>query len=289
MLNLVLKNLHIAVLGGDMREIIVAKELAAMGAVVWLSGFNLFQGEVSPQIYRGLPKRADIIILPLPGILADYSIYAPYSADKLDLFSIEHLLQPGVRLFCGKMPELTLQYLQELGVKVLLTANLEEVALHNAIPTAEGAVEIAMRESQITIFGSNILITGFGRCAKYLARILAALGAKITIAARKRTALIEASTFNYSSINLKDIQVYAKDFNFVFNTVPSLVLTEPFLVQLNKDAIIFDLATAPGGTDFDIAEQLGIKALLLPGLPGKVAPVTAGKMLVEIYLNYLKF
>ena len=289
MLNLVLKNLHIAVLGGDMREIIVAKELAAMGAVVWLSGFNLFQGEVSPQIYRGLPKRADIIILPLPGILADYSIYAPYSADKLDLFSIEHLLQPEVRLFCGKMPELTLQYLQELGVKVLLTANLEEVALHNAIPTAEGAVEIAMRESQITIFGSNILITGFGRCAKYLARILAALGAKITIAARKRTALIEASTFNYSSINLKDIQVYAKDFNFVFNTVPSLVLTEPFLVQLNKDAIIFDLATAPGGTDFDIAEQLGIKALLLPGLPGKVAPVTAGKMLVEIYLNYLKF
>ncbi|NLZ39435.1 MAG: dipicolinate synthase subunit DpsA [Firmicutes bacterium] len=288
MLSSILHNLHIVVLGGDLREITIAAELAARGAKVSLLGFDLYQGEIYSKIHKGLPEKAEVVILPLPGIFPDHSIYAPYSAEKIDIFSIEYLLQPKIKLFCGKMPELTLQYLQKLGVKVLLTANLPEVAIYNAVPTAEGAVETAMREAKITIFGSSILITGFGRCAKYLARILKALGASITIAARKKEDLVEALTFGYQGINLAKIPAYAAEYDFIFNTVPSLVLTEQVLAQLKKDALIFDLASSPGGTDFAAAEKLGIRAQLLPGLPGKAAPVSAGKKLTEIYLYYLE-
>lgn len=279
-----INGLHIIVLGGDVREIIIAHEFAKCGAHVYLDGFDLYQGTICQQINRGLPKAVDVVILPLPGILPNHSIYAPFSADKIDLFAIEHLLHTKIQLLCGKMPKLTQQYLHELGVKVLLTAGLAEVALYNAIPTAEGAVEAAIHASSTTIFGSSILITGFGACARYLARILAALGAKITIVARKRAALMEAATFGYTAINFSQLAASALDFDYIFNTVPSLVLTAPVLAQLHKDVIIIDLASAPGGTDFNTAKQLGINAMLLSGLPGKVAPVTAGKMLAEIYL-----
>ena len=45
--------------------------------------------------------------------------------------------------------------------------------------------------------------------------------------------------------------------------------------------------TRPGGTDFDFAEKQGIKALLAPGLPGIVAPKTAGQIIANVLCNLL--
>ncbi|NLT20345.1 MAG: dipicolinic acid synthetase subunit A, partial [Syntrophomonadaceae bacterium] len=70
--------------------------------------------------------------------------------------------------------------------------------------------------------------------------------------------------------------------DFVYNTIPNMILTKDVLTHANPDILIIDLATQPGGTDFEAANQLGLKAILAPGLPGKVAPVYAGKILAQV-------
>jgi dipicolinate synthase subunit A len=51
--------------------------------------------------------------------------------------------------------------------------------------------------------------------------------------------------------------------------------------------VVIDLASAPGGTDFNAARELGLKAELAPGLPGIVAPVTAGRIIAELIVRHL--
>jgi len=68
----------------------------------------------------------------------------------------------------------------------------------------------------------------------------------------------------------------------VFNTVPARLLTREVLQAMRRDAVVIDIAQTPGGTDFDAARELGIKAFLELGIPGKVAPQTAGEILARV-------
>ena len=61
----------------------------------------------------------------------------------------------------------------------------EELAVLNSISTAEGAIQIAMEETNHTLHDSNILILGFGRIGKVLAKMLNAIGANVYCEARK--------------------------------------------------------------------------------------------------------
>lgn len=61
----------------------------------------------------------------------------------------------------------------------------EELAVLNTIATAEGAIEIAIANTNKILHGSNVLVLGFGRIGKVLARKLAGLSTKVTCAARK--------------------------------------------------------------------------------------------------------
>ena len=65
----------------------------------------------------------------------------------------------------------------------------------------------------------------------------------------------------------------------VFNTIPALVLPAALLQKMAPETLIIDLASAPGGVDFEAAERFRIRAVLALGLPGKVAPLTAGRIL----------
>ena len=141
-------------------------------------------------------------------------------------------------LFCGRIPEHLRQSLQEQGIRLIITSQLEELAVINAVPTAEGVLEIALRESQITLNHSSVLITGFGSCAQQLARVTAALGAEVTIAARKRKDLATAAVLGYKAVTFDKLAEQMADINFIFNTVPALVLTKDILLRAKK---CFDL------------------------------------------------
>ncbi|HZK23765.1 MAG TPA: dipicolinate synthase subunit DpsA [Oscillospiraceae bacterium] len=282
-----LKGYDIAIIGGDRREVFLAEELLNRGANVWLYGFLQFKLPIEQRIKQTLPKKVDIIILPLPGVLADHSIYSAYTTERIYFAELNHLLQSGVLLFCGKMPDFLRQQLQEQGLHVILASDLAELTIFNAVPTAEGVLEIAMRESQITFNNSSVLITGFGSCAQQLARISSALGAKVTVVARKQKDITAAKVLGYDALNFTELTALMSNFNFIFNTVPNLVLNKEVLLHVRKSVLLYDIASAPGGTDFAAAQELGLQARLLPGLPGKVAPLTVGKQLAEVYDYYI--
>ena len=163
----------------------------------------------------------------------------------------------------------------------------EELIVKNVIPTVEGAISIAINETPITIHGSKCLITGYGRIGKYLSKILKSLGADVWVSARKNEDFAWIELNGYEYIKTSEISKKADKFDIVFNTVPYMVLNDEFIDNMDKDSIIIDLASKPGGTDINYAKQKGIKTIWALSLPGKTAPVTAGKIIKETIENIL--
>ena len=86
----------------------------------------------------------------------------------------------------------------------------------------------------------------------------------------------------FRPVSFDDLQSCINEAEIIFNTVPQLVLDEKMLSLVSREALIIDLAAYPGGTDFKTAQKMGVTALLSPGLPGKVAPTTSGKILAQV-------
>ena len=151
----------------------------------------------------------------------------------------------------------------------------------NALPTAEGAINIAMQEMPGMIANSKILIMGYGRIGKLLAHKLNGLDAQIWISARKSKDLAWIEAFGYNAVTYNEIDDFLHEFDVIFNTVPSLLLDEQRLQNIKEECVIIDLASNPGGIDFLSAKNLGRNVIWALSLPGKYAPLTAGKILAR--------
>ena len=175
----------------------------------------------------------------------------------------------------------------DYGINVYDFFEQEYVAVMNAIPTAEGAIKTAIEESDCTIFSSNILVTGYGRCAKALCSVLKGMGANCfaTYRSEKDLALIKSASI--TPISYYDISKNVSDKDFIFNTIPHLVFNNKVLKNVNKKCIIIDIAQAPGGVDYSFARNINLKAFYCPGLPGRVAPYTAAEIIKEAILNII--
>ena len=159
--------------------------------------------------------------------------------------------------------------------------------LMNTIPTSEGAIQIAMEELSTTIYGLKVLITGFGRITKVMVKALNGLGAKVTITARKYSDLAWAEIYGCRAIHICELDSCLSDFDIVYNTVPAVILDDKRLSALKDNCLVIDLASKPGGVDFDTARRLGIKTIWALSLPGKVAPITSGEIIAGTICNIL--
>jgi dipicolinate synthase subunit A len=153
----------------------------------------------------------------------------------------------------------------------------EDFLIFNAIPTAEGALELAISETPVTLYGCNALVIGFGRIGKLLCSRLAAFGAHVTAAARKIEDFSWIDALGYRSVNTLKLDGALHACDVIFNTVPNLVLTSARLRELKPSCAIIDLASAPGGTDFKAAEKLGLRCRWALSLPGQCAPESAAR------------
>lgn len=163
----------------------------------------------------------------------------------------------------------------------------EELSVLNAVPTAEGAVETAMRELPVTLFGSKMAIIGFGRIGKVLARALCALGSDVTVFARKPEAKAWARIYGCKTETTDNMEEKLSEFVCIFNTVPAPVLGARELCAVRDGAIIIDLASAPGGVDKGAAEKAEVRVITALSLPGRVAPDSAGEIIAETIENIL--
>ena len=173
-------------------------------------------------------------------------------------------------------------------IEIIDIMKREELAVLNTISTAEGTIEIIIANTNKIIHGSKVLILGFGRIGKVLARKLAGLSAKVTCAARKDEDLAWIRAYGHMETNINAIGENLSEFDIIINTVPHLVLTEERLQYVKKDCLLVDLASNPGGIDKRAAKDKNLKLIWALALPGKVAPVTTAEFIKDTVYNILK-
>jgi len=280
----------LAVLGGDAREMYLATELAILGASVRVVGLPL---PATPQVVIcddivSAVEGIKAIVLPVPGVNEKGQIYATHGT--LPLYLSEETLgrvPPGTPVFVGVARPVLRELVRRLDLVLVELMDLDHVAILNSIPTAEGAIMMAMERLPITLHGSEAFVVGFGRTGVTLGRVLHALGARTTVVARSPAQRARALEMGLRAVSFVEFPEHIHRADVIFNTVPALVLTAELLRRSRPGLLIIDLASGPGGTDFAAAERLGITALLAPGLPGKVAPKTAGRLLAVTIAEYL--
>ena len=249
-----------AVIGTDAR-------LAAAGRALARAGFAV-----------GGPEQtalADYILLPLP-----------LDESRTPLAELLRAAKPGALALGGKLSAQARQIAAEAGVELVDYFARKELILCNAIPTAEGCIGILMAERTRTLWNSAILLAGFGPVGQALGVRLAALGAQVTVAARRPVQRALAESFSLRAVDLARLEQAAPALDTVVNTIPAPVL-EAVLAALRPGSLIVDLASKPGGTDFAAARRLGHRAIHALSLPAACAPETAGEALARTVCEIL--
>ena len=156
-------------------------------------------------------------------------------------------------------------------------ARREEYQIAIARLTAEGAVALLRPETGLS--GAHILLLGYGRIARLLARELQKAGALVTAAARSGEQRAWAEAEGIEALPLDALSGALDRFDVIIGTIPAPVLTEPLLALVRKDALLLELASAPGGIDAAAAHERGLRYIRAPGLPAKYAPERAAVIL----------
>lgn len=281
--------LNFWVIGGDLRQAKLAELLQGDGHTVHT--YALEQApDCAPEGERDLSglNLADCVVFPLPVTGDGTMLNAPFSRHNHPLNEILAALHPGQILCAGRVDHRTQAMAQERGLILHDYFAREELAVANAVPTVEGAIQIAMEELPVTIHGCRTLIIGYGRLGRLLAHRFRALGARVSVSARKWADLAWAEAYGYGVEQTDHLDSWLCGYDLIINTVPVRVLGEERLAELKKGSLIIDLASKPGGVDMDAAQQLGVKVIWALSLPGKVAPVTAGKAIRNTIYNILQ-
>ncbi len=272
---------NIVLLGGDLRELELYRLWRDQGLTTKLVGFENAPG-VDHAVLDDLTP-ANVIIAPLSGIKATGTVTGTYAAES-PLHVLRYIEAPAGKylLLSGSVAPEVITALPDRA-QLVLTADDPELVLLNAVPTAEGAIQKAMELSDITLHDSRSLVVGLGRCGGVLAGMLKGIGANVTAVVRRNETAAMAFTMGIKSVFESDLFQAIPEMDFIFNTAPAPLLNTAILKQVKTGALILDLASAPGGTDFNSADALGVRAFLLPALPGEVAPRTAARILSRIY------
>ncbi len=283
---------RMAILGGDRRELEAATIMHAHGAVVRAVGLP-WPDDVSwvgNRLEETVPW-ADILIAPVGGVdevgTVLYSITNGEQSPPRFTAELLESVKTGAILLIGKSNRYLNGLSRKYGVRLIEFRERDDFATLNSVPSAEGAIQMAMEQTLFTICGAQVLVLGFGRTGTTLARMLHGIGAHTLVAARGAATLARIEAAGYTAVDISRLSEDLAEVDLVFNTVPALILNEECLAA-NRKMVVIDLASAPGGTDFAACKRLGIKALLAPGLPGKVAPVTAGKIVASVILRILQ-
>lgn len=284
-------DIKIGVIGGDERQLVIAQTLSNAGFEVAVFGFKAsgaFRGGITRSTdLHGAVHDSSAIVLPLPYSRDGKNIFCPLGSTREQAVGIHELfgeLTPNQLVIGGNFDEKIEQEANSNGIKICDYYKREEISVLNAVPSAEGALEVAMHELPVTLYGSSVHVLGFGRIGKVLSKALYALGADVTVYSRADADIAWAKVYGYHSADITKLDTLSVPFSgaaVIFNTVPKQLIGENLLKKISSDTLIIDLASEPGGIDTEAAERLGIKVIRALSLPGKTAPVSAGKIISE--------
>ena len=279
------KKYKFALLGGDKRQAVVASELLGHGYSVSL--FGITETSASGELCLSADKAmegADFAILPLP-VTRD-NVYLSSSGERVALNEIVKLAARNKTMLLGGMvPQELIRICEAAGVIIRDYYKQESLQMKNALPSAEGALMIAMENTDITVNGMKALVCGYGRIGSILSGILKKLGASVTVAARRDETLCEISLAGFDAVRISgdahDLRKAVGECDVIFNTVPCVVFNKNVIDGIKHKPIYIEIASSPGGIDLPSARDNGIKTVFAPSIPGKYSPVTAGKYIYE--------
>ncbi len=281
----------ITVVGGDLRIVKLIEMLDNDGYKVYTYGLenseevlNMERVELCPTLEEAV-SASKVVVGPIPLSSDRKRLSMPFGRNSVELGEFVKALK-GKYLIAGN-----------IGIKEELDANeiqftdllkREEFSVLNTIATAEGTIQIAMEETQRTVHGSNVLVMGFGRIGKVLAKMLDGIGAKVYCEARKNEDISWIKAYGYNPIHLNDLNDNLNKFDIIINTIPFQILDEERLNLVKKESIIIDLASNPGGVDRRAAREKNLKVIWALSLPAKVAPLTSAEFIKETIYHVLK-
>ncbi len=279
-----------AVIGGDLRQVYMAEDLVSRGFSVLLYGLENLSTTAGIEHAKSLAQAIDsskVILTPIPFTKNGIHILSLDSKPDLTPEILCSHLKKGHKLYGGCFTDSIKEFCEFNQIYYNDFMEEEAVTLFNTIATAEGTIAEAILNSGGNLHGSNCLILGYGRCAKTLGEKLKGLCEHIDIAARSPLALSQAKTSSFGAIALSAISDYISQYDYIFNTIPSMVLDRELLEQTKNEVVIIDIASAPGGVDFAAAKELTRNARLSLGLPGKYAPKASAAYLTQYLLSDL--
>ena len=284
---------NFAIIGGDLRIIKLAKMLAQEGNKIYTYGLekaeelknteNIFFCEKLSHAIQ----ETEVVIGPIPFSSNGKDINSPFGENTVSVRDLMHHINAKILIAGSLTPEIY-DLANDEYIEIIDIMKREELAVLNTISTAEGTIEIAISNTNKILHGSNVLILGFGRIGKVLARKLAGLSAIVTCAARKDEDIAWIKAYGHKSAIINNLGENLSQYDLIINTVPHLILTPEKLQYVNKECLLIDLASNPGGIDKKTAKDRELKLIWALALPGKVAPITTAEFIKDTIYNILK-
>lgn len=229
------------------------------------------------------------VVGPEDAALADY-VLLPMSQERVsdEVARILQTARPGTTLLAGRPGAPLRRAAREANLPLADYFQRPELECLNAVPTAEGCLAMLLQIRQRTIWESCFLVLGYGRVGRAVARRLEVLGGHVTVVARSAEQRANARCAGHHAEPLTALATLLPVHDTVINTIPAPILTRAMLQKLPSEALVLDLASRPGGTDFAAAAELGIRAEHALALPGKCAPRTAGALIAQTVLTMIE-
>lgn len=270
--------MNIVFLGGDKRQLYAARELSHYFRIYALGLGDEFtepQGECAAAV------------LPIPVTRDGVNFHAPLSPQAIPICSAERFIASGASVFAGGCPPALGELCERRSLRLCDLLSDEDFALKNAQLTAESAIALLAQSTDGSIYGARALVTGYGRCAVYAARLLRALGARVTVCARSPRQRALAELDGHFAASLDAIKAAAGSADFIINTVPAELFGESEFCAAKRGAVFMELATLPAEPAGTLAENAGLKYIHAGGLPGRYSPKTAGGLIARSVLAAL--
>lgn len=268
-----MKSSRYLIVGGDDRLVELAAIYEKKGMNIATYGMDKVEINNVPN-YSSLDtalENSDIIVCPIPFSKDIHKINSKYSSIDIEIEELFKKLGTGKKLMLGAINNYSKELAKKYSIEYLDYYNDEGYQILNTIPTAEGALSIIINETSDTLFGSKILVLGYGRIGKLLSEYLKDLRAEVYVEARKDSDLTWVNARGMKAVPQKELPMYLGEMDVIVNTAPAMMLDRGMLDLVKKDVFLLDLASTPGGIDFAYATEKGIKTVHALGIPGKIA------------------
>lgn len=275
-----LKGWTVAVLGGDLRMLEHMRLARLAGAKVQhyglIPGAEVAAGQPQAASLVDAVKGARIISCPIPGLGADDELYAKFTSEKLRLTTevLKGAAAGAMLLTCYSTPRMD-EWAKATSVEIIPYGDDDALAILHAVPTAEGAIRIAIENTDDTLLGMNVLCLGLGRVGISVAQAFEGMKSRVSLAARNPAQLARAWAMNAIPIELRDLKSHIGNFGLIVSSTSGRVLDKDLLALTRPDVVIIDLCSPPGSVDFEAAKALGRKAIWARAQAGR-APRRAG-------------